>query len=159
MLWAPLSYAHEYYFSFANIEVDTVEKRIEVSLKMSAHDVEHYLVDHNFKESFENIEKGSEAHDFIKSWLRSNFYMAVNDVVLPMKMQGFEVQKDDDLYFYFSIDFVPPKKCTFTIQNTLLFDFFPAQQNRIIFTRGDFEKTASLNREDRKLNFDYAEKK
>lgn len=154
-----MTYAHEYYFSFANIEVDTVDERIEVSLKMSAHDVEHYLIDHNYKDKFEDIKEETEVYNFIQKWMRSNFSIAVNDVILPMKLQGFEVQNDDDLYFYFSIDFMPPKKCTFTIQNTLLFDFFPAQQNRIIFKWGDFEKTASLNREDRKLNFDYVEKK
>lgn len=151
-------HAHEYYFSFATIEVDTAEERIEISLKLSAHDVEHYLSAKQHDVALEALEGNKEAFAFFKKWIRSHFRISINDAMQNMTFVGKEIENDDDLILYYTIDFSPPEQCTFTIQNTLLFDYFPAQQNRINFKWNEFEKNFSLNRENQKKTLDYAKK-
>lgn len=128
-------------------------------MKLSAHDVEHYLSSKNHDVALEKLNKDKVAKDFLLKWIASNFRFSINDALQSMNFVGMEVENDDDLLLFYTMEFTPPKKCTFTIQNTILFDFYPAQQNRINFKWNDFEKNAALNREIKKTTFDYEEKK
>lgn len=151
--------AHDYYFSFTEIEIDTVENRLEISIKMSAHDVEHYFESKDCNEKIETFQYNSDCFELFKSWINSKFRIIANDAFVKLDFVGHVVKTNDDLIFYFKSDFNLPKTCTFTIQNSLLFDFFPAQQNKVYFKINDWSQTKMLTREQPKMIFDYVEKK
>lgn len=124
-----VSQAHDYFFSFVEMEYNAVSQRIEATLTVTTHDFERALEENGTpignmasisKEEIEIIEKYVNAHFTVKS----------GDQKSVLKFMGNEVSMDGTSNWYFeseSIDFQEE----LSIRYDLLMDDFPEQQNKV----------------------------
>ena len=139
-----MSFGHKYYITIADMEYDSTENRINVSLKMTAHDFEWVMGHQLSKEiSLEKVTDSSEGDHFIQQYLKHNFKIFIDDQQLKMNYLGFEVTNRDDLYCYF---FFPNVSACTTIKiiNKLLFSVSDQQQNIVHFKCLDHTKSVTL---------------
>ncbi|PZE15775.1 hypothetical protein DNU06_16505 [Putridiphycobacter roseus] len=135
-----MAFGHKSYISIATMEYNEKLGQIEVSLKLTAHDFEHIL-DQKFSKSIhiENVLDSSEVGQFIQAYLMDHFTIKSDGQAASMHYVGKEVTLRDDLYFYFTFKpILNPSHII--IQNSILFELFSEQQNRVHYKyKGDFK--------------------
>lgn len=136
--------AHKYYVSIANMEYKEADSKIDVSLKMTAHDFEHLLeMKFNKMVHIEEVADSSEIGLFVINYIKENFTVTSASVQADFTYHGKEVTVRDDLYFYFSFsNIISPK--TIQIKNILLFSLFAQQQNIVHYKYGEQTKSVTL---------------
>lgn len=137
-------FAHKFYVSIADLAYNESKQRIEGSLKMTAHDFEEVLKA-KFNKSFlmEDVADSSAAGKYAQLYLAQNFKVFSGDKELTPNYLGKEVSLTQDLYFYFSFSNVPNPK-SIKLYSTLLFDYFPKQQNIVHYTYNHQTKSVTL---------------
>ena len=140
-------YAHKFYVSMTDIDYNEKDKSLQISLKLTAHDLE--LV---FKEEGKgSMNFGSELeHDsakvYLKSYIKSHFQIEVNQKDFDHRIIGFEVFNDENMYVYIEVKNVNSVE-ELIIDNTVLIDDFPKQVNYIHFTHRGFVLSEACNKE------------
>ena len=144
LLISKLSFGHEFFISIADMEYDSTKNRINVSLKMTAHDFE-WVMEHKFqkKMTLENVADSSAENKFIQQYLFQNFKLYTKDEELVMNYLGFEVNSRDEMlcYFFFTggTDYT-----TIKIINKLLFSISDLQQNIVHYKCKGRTKSVTL---------------
>jgi Domain of unknown function (DUF6702) len=97
------TFAHKFYISIADMEYKELTKKIDVTLKVTAHDFE-LILNRKFNKEIhlEEVGDSSEVGLYCQAYLRNNFKVISNDQKLEQKYLGKEVTNREDLYFYFS---------------------------------------------------------
>lgn len=129
--------AHETYFSFAEMEYDSTCSCLEVTLTLSAHDLEEYAL--NEKIITTTIESGLQDED-----LRNN---VINDIILNgfnirqfrkeviMYFEGYELFDDGTCSFYLRSDKIA--KADIELFFGLFMNRHAAQQNKLTYIKQD----------------------
>ncbi len=127
------SFSHDYYFAFAEMEYNTTNKKFELSLIVSTHDIEHWLKDKGVAvKELEDHLKDSTLQNLIGNTLLDGYSVKMNNSIIDFKLIGFEVKKDGLTEFYFSssaVEIHPPLIVSFD----LLMDIYSQQQNKLTF--------------------------
>ena len=136
--------AHKSFISIANMEYNETEKKIEVSLKLTAHDFEHILEKKYGKQiHIENVKTGSNVDQFIIAYINKHFRVASESEKTKLIYIGKEVTIKDELFFYFTLKNVKnPSKIV--VNNTFLFEIFEQQQNIIHYKLKGKTKSLTL---------------
>lgn len=128
-------WAHEFYFSFAEMQYNAQSKRYEVSVRATGHDVEGFL-----KSKGEELPKLEDcignpiAENVLEQYITQHFKVAVNDKALSFTLIGLEVNIKDEVIFYLKSNTLEKPKAL-EITYDLLMDYFPDQQNKLtLFT-------------------------
>lgn len=133
MLFAMTSFSHEYYFSFAEMEYNSENKTLELTLIVSTHDVEHWLQSKGVKlKELEDHTEDSNIQKEFETKLLSGYSISYDTDKIPFKLIGYEVLESGLTHFYFQSEKVEFKN-QFTIKFDLLMDDFPEQQNKLTF--------------------------
>lgn len=147
LLFATSSYAHEYFFAFAEVEYDEMNGRVEATITVSTHDFEFYLQQEGIIQGDLNKNKS----DSVKMLLIENEIIRHFDIkenytdedqelkkkLSKMKLEGFETNLNGTVEFYLSSQVYEPLK---TIEFTfdILMDQYPNQQNKLyLITRNE----------------------
>lgn len=138
ILLTSLSYAHESFFAFAEVEYDDLSGKIETTISMTTHDLEYYLqkkkiITKNLSTSLEdsilriaiskeiiehfNMSTGNNRDDYVDINARTNF-------------EGFELFLNGKVEFYYSASLEHPLK-SIQITFDLFMDEYPEQQNKL----------------------------
>lgn len=127
--------AHEFYFAFAEIEYNGSSKKLEITLEVTAHDLETDMKKAGIviDKHIENQGKNPEFKKQLELHLSKGFEIAISDSSIPLKVIGFDVMPTGQLYVYLESDPVVPKT-SIDFKFDLLMDTFPNQQNKITFT-------------------------
>lgn len=133
--------AHEFYFSFAEVEYNEVSGKLEVSLSATAHDFDRYLekkgIDVNPLESFGTdslslklLEQEINSHLIFESTQENTITEGTE--MIWLKLEGMEVLLNGIVYFYMSasVSQIPDE---LTIKFNLLMSVFSDQQNKMAF--------------------------
>ena len=148
--------AHEYHFSFAEVEHNSDCLCIESSISIAAHDLENSLQKKGFLVGSLQNELANNGFSMpIKKELLSHFKMNIahNDgekSLINLHIEGHEFSMDGLLHIYFS-----SKKIKITDSSTihfrfdLLMDSFNNQQNKLTFKYKDVKQTATFLKESR----------
>lgn len=136
--------AHKYFISIASMEYNEEKKRIDVSLKMTAHDFEKVLIRKFERElHIEKIEDDSEIGKYCQAYIRQNFTIHSDDQQAEFNYLGKEIDNREDLYFYFS--FVNIKNpSSLNVASNLLFSISDDQQNIVHYKYKDQTKSVTL---------------
>lgn len=139
-----VGFSHKFFISIADMEYDSSANRINVSLKVIAHDFELML----YRKFDENIELESCADSsktglYIQQYLAHNFKLFSADEQLEMKYLGKELNDRDDCYFYFFFPNVI-NYTTIKIVNRLLFSISDQQQNIVHYKYKETTKSVTL---------------
>lgn len=143
------SYAHKYYFAFAELEYNEMNKSLEATIIASAHDLESVLKENDvISKSLDSAKKNKKEYYAINDFLNKNFCVHTADSIsllaldsalppqLEFVMDGFEVLLNGDVQFYLSATIAKPTK-QFYVKFDFLMDKFPEQQNKLTFRYRD----------------------
>jgi len=143
------SFAHKYYFAFAEIEYNEMNKTLEATIIASAHDVEFILKENKvISKSLDEAKKNKKEYYAINDFMNKNFCVHTADSLslialdsavplqLEFVMDGFEVLLNGDVQFYLSAKIANPIK-EFYVKFDFLMDKFPEQQNKLTFRYRD----------------------
>jgi hypothetical protein len=136
--------AHKHYISIADMEYDEKENKINVSMKITAHDFEHIL-EKKFDKQI-HIEKYHDSSDVMVysiEYLIKNFKVYSDKTPCNLSFVGKEVTLREELFFYFSFENVK-NPSTIKIVNTLLFSLSDQQQNIVHYKYKDRTKSVTL---------------
>ena len=144
LIFSLTSFSHKFYISIADMEYKAEENRIDVTLKVTAHDFELVL-----KRKFdkpvhlEEIADTSEIGRYCQAYLKNNFKVYNEDYSLPQKYLGKEVTNREDLYFYFSfMDVKNPAQIK--VVSNLLSSVSDLQQNIVHYKYKNQTKSVTL---------------
>jgi hypothetical protein len=139
---APLN-SHPYYVSVT--ELHFFEKRAELSVKIFTDD---------FEKALGSLPGGSKADlirrlptgridSLVAFYIQQHVKIQLNEQPLAFTYLGYEI-KEDATWAHFEATFgVKPKRVR--IENTLLFDYFPNQQNIVHLAQGDYKRSRRLS--------------
>lgn len=135
--------AHEYYFAFGEVEYNESTRKLEITLEVSAHDLEFdmkrsgVILDKHIENQIQNpaFKKQLESH------LLSGFSISANDSPVELKLVGFDVLPTGLLYVYMESEALELMK-SLVFKFDLLMESFPNQQNKITFIRNTRKQTA-----------------
>lgn len=135
--------AHEFYFAFAEVEYNASIKKLEISLEVSAHDLESELQKAGIvlDKHIENQTGNAEFKKQLTAHLEKGFGISVDESPIPLKLLGFDVMPTGLLYVYLESEVIELHK-SISFKFDLLMDTFPNQQNKITFIRNNQKQTA-----------------
>merc|ERR1712154_252674 len=124
--------AHDFYISISQIEFNPESRNFEVSIKLTAHDIEYCaeLLEGKqliLDDSLSQTEVNKYIHDLVSDQIK----MYVNGQDLSFDLIGFEVLLDESLWIYleFKSGLSSNQINTVEIENKVLIDCFEKQQN------------------------------
>ncbi len=125
------SMAHEYFFSFAEMEYNDITRKFEITISLTTHDLEKIYE----KKGGETIdlakyEINSSTTRLITEYFSNHFQLKTENQVCVLRLLGFESSLNGVTNFYFEsepIDITP----TLEIKNDILMDEYLQQQNKI----------------------------
>lgn len=135
--------AHEYYFAFGEIEYNEATKKFEITLEMSAHDVEADLkksgvtLDKHIEDQLQNKELKKQ----LETYLLNGFSISSNNSPVSLSLMGFDVLPNGQLYAYMESAQVELNK-ELHFKFDLLMESFPNQQNKITLIYQKRKQTA-----------------
>ena len=151
-----IGWSHKFYVSIADLAWDAENKRIEGSMKLTAHDVEDMLAN-KFQRSIdlENEPDSSEVGRYLKTYLARNVVVKSDGQQATPNYIGKEITMRGELFVYFTFTNVL-KPSAISITNKVLFELFPKQQNIVHYAYKDQTKSVTLVplKPDRKIEFE-----
>lgn len=145
------SYAHNYYFAFAELEYNELDLTLEATIIASAHDIESiYIANGIISKSLENAKKNKKEYYAINDDLNKHFLLSdlrYNSKISPESttqiefiLEGFEVLLNGNVQFYLSAKLKEPL-LNFNVTFDLLMERFPDQQNKLTIRFRDKKMT------------------
>ncbi|MDX2361170.1 MAG: hypothetical protein QNK23_10205 [Crocinitomicaceae bacterium] len=131
-----LSYAsaHEYFFSFAELEYNDVSQKFEATLTLTTHDLERAM-NADMDESIV-LDDSQDHYELVESYLNRHFRIVTGKSESYFAIIGHEISLNGTVNFYLEsapIDLEETISFTFD----LLMDKFSNQQNKITFYHRD----------------------
>lgn len=123
--------AHEFYFSFAEMQYNEKTEQFEISLEVTGHDLEDYLNDQGV--SIPRLEEclGKPIYlSMIEKEIANGFQVIVKGKSLSLDLVGMKINDNDQVVFFLTSRKMEKPK-SIEIQYDLLMDFFPLQQNKL----------------------------
>jgi hypothetical protein len=135
------SFSHEFFFSFAEVEYNEMNGRIEVSLTATTHDLDKHLraLDKDFK-GLDKVSSDSTGLNFVEKELNRCLVFAIPQEnstldgfgVIYFHLDGIETALNGTVAIYLSAEYRSPlSKLEVTFD--LLMDDLPDQQNKLTF--------------------------
>lgn len=147
------SFAHQYYFGFAEVDYDFFSQRFEATLTVTAHDLELALT-----------KNGTAAGDLealdslqtiiVEDYINASFKIFSNDSKCNFKLVGHETELNGKINFYLESSEIIIEN-TIDVEFDILMDNYQEQQNKITlyyqeraytlaFTRGNQKQTIQI---------------
>jgi hypothetical protein len=140
-------FAHDFFFAFAEMEYNTSSKKMESTLIVSTHELEHWLQskEASFKE-LENSAPDNILYQELASKLLSGFAVkSEKNKDISLSLIGFEIMQNGVTHFFFSSKKILLKHCIH-VRFDLWMDKYPEQQNKLTFLyQGNSQTLAFLH--------------
>ncbi len=137
---------HKYYVSITEAGYNGKTGTFELSIKFIGHDLEKALAEAGAPELYIGTEKEIDnADEIILNYIEKRFQFIVNGDELEWKLIGKEVNNDDFVYCYIESNKALMVK-EITIQNTLLTEVFPDQENTVYLSINGYKETFNFNK-------------
>lgn len=135
--------AHEYYFAFGEVEYNLSTKKLEITLEISAHDLEFDMKKSGITldKHIENQSGNANFKKQLEAHLAKGFSISADDSPIPLSVIGFDVLPTGLLYVYMESGVVELPQAFF-FKFDLLMESFPDQQNKVTFIRNKEKQTA-----------------
>ena len=125
------SSAHEFYFSFAEVQYNTEEERFEISMEVTGHDLEDYLKHKGIMiPRLEDCVGKPLYLNMIEQEISNGFKISIKDKPINMKIVGIKINNNDQVVIFLTSEKIEKPK-SIDIEYDLLMDFFQQQQNKL----------------------------
>ena len=145
-----ISYGHEYYFAFAEAQYNNTSQKIELSLSVSTHDIEHYLINKNIKiKELEDYQNDTVMQKVISDQLLNGLTFTINNSIIKFNNIGYQVNKNGLTDFFFESEVVKLSN-EINVKFDLMMDQYKDQQNKLTFIYNLIKHTypfTQINRE------------
>ena len=145
---------HKYYISLTKIDFIEKEKSVQITMRFFIDDIEKTLESRYELELELATEKENEKSDmYLEKYISSKFEVIINQNITTYKYLGKEYE-NDIVFFYMEINDIELIN-QISVQNRMLFEDFPDQQNFVKTNINNSKKTFILRKENDKemLNF------
>ena len=130
-----LGFAHETYFSFAEMQYDTECNCLEITLTLSAHNLDAYADKKNMVNA--TLEKDLESEDtrqrLVQETILKGFKIKQNRQDIILFYEGYELFEDGTCSFYLRSEQMDATECT--LFYGLFMDVYPEQQNKLNYKK------------------------
>lgn len=127
------SYAHDFFFAYAEIELNEMNQRVEATIYTTTHDLERELREETGKEiKIYGHENDSLVLAILKNKINDGFQISFGTEKKELSIDGIEVKLNGTIYFYVSAPATQNAK-EIGITFDLLMDTFQDQQNKLDF--------------------------
>lgn len=135
--------AHDFYFAFAEVEYNEKSKKLEVSLEMTAHDMEYVLRKEGITilNRIEDETKNPTFKQEFEIQLNKGFELSRATNIIQLRLIGYEVLPNGLLYAYLESEPVEISEIIH-VRFNLLMNYFADQQNKITFEYKKNKQTA-----------------
>jgi hypothetical protein len=147
------TFAHNYFFAFAEVEYNELNETFEATIIAAAHDVETVFIENGvISKSLDYAKKNKKEYYAINEDLNKQFSIFISSskseliedethyAQIELILDGFEVLLNGNVQFYLSAKLKsPPTKIK--IKFDLLMERFPDQQNKLTFRFRDKKLT------------------
>ena len=134
------SYGHDTYFAFAEMEYDEDCSCLEISIKVSAHDLNS--IAENQTKNYLGLEKTLNSKEgnsnIIQQIILQGFEINQYQKKIISFYEGFELNNDGDCFFYFKTEKL--EKGLIDIRFDLFMNTYLEQQNKLIYNKSDHSK-------------------
>lgn len=135
------SNAHNYYFGFAEMQYNALNKTLETTIVLSAHDLDEILMKENkISKHLEHLSQDSSGISIVGNEIQREFSIKADQKTIRFQCIGFEVLKNGLINIYLLAENVAPPK-SLEINFSCLMKHFPEQQNKLTFIDGNKKLT------------------
>lgn len=128
-----LFYSHDYYFAFAEVEFDELNKEIQATVIVSTHDFENILREKGIiNRDLASYSNNPEILKEIQNELLNGFSIQLGTKLLDFNLEGMEVSLTGITNFYFSAREIESTE-SFQVKFDLLMNKYSEQQNKLTF--------------------------
>lgn len=142
-----VSKAHDFFFAFAEMELNEVNSRFEITLTATTHDVERALI-HNglIREDVKWNSTDSVFSGLLEKEINRQFSISFDgiDQKSHLILEGVENELTGTTRFYLSCPLPIIGFTTFSILFDFLMDTFPEQQNKLTFIYREQKQTVTF---------------
>ncbi len=132
-----LSFGHDFFYAFAEMEYKEECSCVEVSVRVSAHDLN--TIAESMIEEYKGLEKSlnnsADERQIVDKLIMNGFEISQQAEVIEMNYEGFELFNDDECIFYFTSEAFKPE--VINLRFDLFMNQFSEQQNKLILIRAD----------------------
>jgi len=138
---------HRFYSAIFQINFEKSKKRVEITARIFIDDLNQALKKKYNKEvKLGSNKESKEDVEFLKKYLTSQVKININGKPTPLEFVSKEEENNNVTVCYLKIKEIS-KITTFEIENKILIDLFPEQQNIIQFQNGDKKRSLLLTSE------------
>lgn len=140
---------HKYYISLTKIDFIKEEKSVQITMRFFIDDVESALENtYQLKLELDTENENSKTNIYLEKYINQKFKVRINDQAENFKYLGKEYE-NNLVFIYLEISNIE-QITNIEIQNTMLFEDFPDQENYIKTNINNNKKTLILIKENDK---------
>ena len=130
-----IGFAHETYFSFAEMQYDAECQCLEVTLTLSAHDLEAYARSENILQSTleKDLNSDRQIRNIFQEIIIKGFKIKQKRQDIILFYEGYELFEDGTCSFYLRSDTMNNDECN--LFYGLFMDIYPEQQNKLNYKK------------------------
>jgi len=138
--------AHNYYVSICTIDFNKANQSLELTFKLTAHDLEKTFSEYQKLElRLGSAQEHKEANQLITEYINTHFTLSISGEKKELNFIGKEVELDESLYLYFEIKDVGSVE-KMKVMNNILVEKFEAQENILHLNVGSKHLSVVFNR-------------
>ena len=135
---------HNHYTSITNAKLNADNNKLEISIKLTAHDIEHHFsTTKQIELKLGSSKEHGNANALISNYITNNLKFSIDNKLITLNFIGKEVQNDETLYLFFE-SHLPKKTQKVNVINTILIKTFNDQQN-ILHLSGSIKESFTFN--------------
>lgn len=136
--------AHDFYFAFAEMEINPFTGAIETTLMVTTHDMEKALTETNIEvRELETDLMDSLVQLSVENYINKHFVLTTGDFQSNFHIEGYETFLNGLTYFYLLSD-GKAEVVSYKVKFDLMMDIFPEQQNKLTLYYRDRSYTLSF---------------
>ena len=128
-----LTYSHETYFAFAEMEYNDDCACLEISIKVSSHDLNS--IAENKIENYQSLESAlndnKQITDIVENIIFQGFQISQHEKFAQLFYEGFELNNDGNCYFFFRSEEIDIE--LINVRFDLFMNTYTEQQNKLIY--------------------------
>ena len=130
------TFSHETYFAFAEMEYNDDCSCLEISIKVSSHDLNS--IAENKIEDFQSLESAlndkKQIADIVENILLQGFEISQHEKFTQLFYEGYELNNDGNCYFFFRSEEIDNE--SINVRFDLFMSTYTEQQNKLIYRNG-----------------------
>ncbi|MEO8760164.1 MAG: DUF6702 family protein [Bacteroidia bacterium] len=154
-LWfVSVAFVHPYYVSVTEIKHNAVKKTVEISCRMFTDNIENAIEKLNKTQlDLLHPKDRNEANKLLLDYINKHLVIKVNQKIITFKFIGYE-KEEEAIWCYLEADNIENVK-NILIENSLLYDFLPAQINMMHITVNDKRQSTKVTNPEKKAEFNF----